>query len=271
MIIRISEPTEEAMVAAYEAIKDSIPPGSQVMFVCEDVDVNQYVNAPFVLPVRRVLAEGVGQTRERPRRAKEKGEVVMKQGVEQKIVMMNLVQCWQCKQYLPPGAEIRSRVMKTGVLTGRREQLTQYEPVSLCVTCDDAVAEQEKQDDIRAGDNVMAVGRIIGMGIVSALLYSLGWPAPIAIIATIGLLWYGILGRSLVALFVTVKILEPGIDATAPVAVAIPVSLGVIAAMFATTCSRRLFSQSNLPAEGEPRSTAMVGETDGGRRQRSDS
>jgi len=37
MMMRISEPTDEAIQAAYEAIKDSIPPGEQVMFSCENV------------------------------------------------------------------------------------------------------------------------------------------------------------------------------------------------------------------------------------------
>jgi len=173
--------------------------------------------------------------------------------VEQKIVMMNLAQCWQCKQYLPPGAEIRSRQMMTSVLAGRRDHLKQYELVSLCTACDDAVAEKQKQEEDRTGQNMVWVGRIVGMLAVNRIFYHIGWPLPIAIIVTVGLLWYGILGRSMLGLWIAENTLETSLEHTTATGEPTLLAIVIILAMLVTKYGWNEPQQENLPAEGGSR------------------
>ncbi len=123
--------------------------------------------------------------------------------MEQRIVMVNLVQCWQCKQYIPPGDEIRVRTMRTAVEVSsglNSEQRDRYEPVSLCLRCDQAAAqadEKEQEQNARYGRMLgWALGGIYMVSVCRAI--SLPWL--VAIGGTIALVRVGILGRCCLAL-----------------------------------------------------------------------
>jgi hypothetical protein len=85
--------------------------------------------------------------------------------MEQRIVMVNLVQCWQCKQYIPPGDEIRVRTMRTAVEVGsglNSGRLDRYESVSLCLQCDQAAALADEKEGERHARYARRLGWALG-------------------------------------------------------------------------------------------------------------
>ena len=95
------------------------------------------------------------------------------------VVVVNLAQCWQCGRYIPPGDEVRRRVLQTGVayrrgLSGGR--VDQYGPVSLCVTCDEAATAEERLRNERSTRRVRLV--LIAIGGVWLTLFLHGMAVP---------------------------------------------------------------------------------------------
>jgi hypothetical protein len=131
--------------------------------------------------------------------------------MEPRVVMVNLVQCWRCKQYIPPGEQIRARVMRTAVEYGsglNSGQVNRFEPVSLCVRCDEAVALEDKAAQDRSARHMRWVGWVCGAFFMTVVFRAIDAPWPIAVLGAGGLAWLGILGRSIIALFMVINTLE---------------------------------------------------------------
>ncbi len=130
--------------------------------------------------------------------------------MEQRIVMLNLVQCWRCKQYIPPGQEIRARTMRTAVEQGsglNSGQIDRYEPVSLCVPCDEAVAIEEQKRREQSDRKMRWIGWLCGGFFMMIVFISINAPWPVAVLGAGLLAWLGILGRTILALFVVINTL----------------------------------------------------------------
>src|SRR2546426_5608772 len=121
------------------------------------------------------------------------------------VVVVNMAQCWQCGRYIPPGAEVRRRVLQTGVaykrgLSGGR--VDQYGPVSLCVTCDDAVAEEERARAERSTRRTRVVLVAIGGLWLTLFLHGMAVPWVLSLLVTGVLAYIGVLGRAIAAMVV---------------------------------------------------------------------
>lgn len=119
------------------------------------------------------------------------------------VVVVNMAQCWQCGRYIPPGAEVRRRVLQTGVAyrpSGGR--VDQYGPVSLCVACDEAVAEEERVQNERRTRRTRLILIVIGGLWLTGCLRGLGVPWLLAIATTGVLVYSGVLGRVIAAAWV---------------------------------------------------------------------
>ena len=159
--------------------------------------------------------------------------------MEQRVVLVNLVQCWQCKQYIPPGDEIRVRTMRTAVEVGsglNSGRSDRYEPVSLCLRCDQAAAlEFEKE-----GERHALYGRMLGwtlggvymLGVFRAI--SLPWP--VAIGGTIGLARLRVLGRCCLALALVENVTAALLGVRGMRAQESLLAYGTIAVMVLATC-----------------------------------
>src|SRR5882672_7718915 len=171
--------------------------------------------------------------------------------MRQTVVTVEALRCHECQAFIDPveGAYVR-RQIRTAVEVGHRYgPIERYELANVCVACDDALTEQWKAAALDSAQCVQTVGLLFIALIVGGLLHYIGWPVPIAIVVTAGLLWYGILGRSLVGMFVTGKILETSMGTAMALAWATPMTIVVIAVMLATKYGRHVFPQRNLPAE----------------------
>src|SRR5215510_15870929 len=121
------------------------------------------------------------------------------------VVVVNMVQCWQCGRYILPTEEVRRRVLQTGVayrrgLSGGR--IDQYGPVSLCVGCDDAVTVEERARADRSTRRTRIV--LIAIGGVWLTLFLRGMAVPwlLSILVAGVLAYIGVLGRTIAAMFV---------------------------------------------------------------------
>lgn len=131
--------------------------------------------------------------------------------MEQRIIMVNLVQCWQCKQYIPPGDEIRVRTMRTAVEVGNglnSGRSDRYEPVSLCVQCDQAAALEFEKEGERNARYARVLGWTIGGWWMAVALRTLSLPWAVAMLGAAGLAWLGILGRTVVLIGFTQMVIE---------------------------------------------------------------
>src|ERR1043166_4339684 len=93
------------------------------------------------------------------------------------VVFVNLAQCWQGGKYIPPGDEVRRRVLQTGVAyrhgpAGGR--VDQYGPVNLCMACDEAVAEAERIRNERSTKRLRLVLIVLGGLWLTGCLRGLG-------------------------------------------------------------------------------------------------
>ena len=127
------------------------------------------------------------------------------------VVVVNMAQCWQCGKYIPPGAEVRRRVLQTGVayrrgLSGGR--VDQYGPVSLCVTCDDAVAKEERARAERSTRPTRIVLIVIGGVWLTLFLHGMAVPWVLSILVAGVLAYIGVLGRTIAAMFVVYYVLS---------------------------------------------------------------
>ena len=121
------------------------------------------------------------------------------------VVVVNVAQCWQCGRYIPPGAEVRRRVLQTGVAYRRGPaggRVDQYGPVSLCVACDEAVEEEERVRNERSTRHTRLILVVIGGLWLTGCLRGLGVPWLLAIATTGVLVYSGVLGRVIAAAWV---------------------------------------------------------------------
>ena len=121
------------------------------------------------------------------------------------VVVVNMAQCWQCGRYIPPGEEVRRRVLQTGVAYRRGlsgERVDQYGPVNLCVTCDEAVTEAERVQNERSTRRTRIVLIAIGALWLTGCLRGMGVPWLLAIATTGVLVYSGVLGRIIAAAWV---------------------------------------------------------------------
>src|SRR5215468_9918236 len=163
--------------------------------------------------------------------------------MEQRVVLVNLVQCWQCKQYIPPGDEIRVRTMRTAVEVGsglNSEQRDRYEPVSLCLRCDQAAALAYEKE----GERHALYGRMLGWALggvyMLGVLRAISLPWPVAIGVTIGLARLRILGRCCLALALVENVTAALLGVRGMRAQESLLAYGTIAVMVLATCGWRL-------------------------------
>jgi hypothetical protein len=180
--------------------------------------------------------------------------------MEQRIVMVNLVQYWQCKQYIPPGDEIRVRTMRTAVEVGsgfNSGRLDRYEPVSLCLRCDQTAALADEKEGERHARYARRLGWALGGIYMVSVGRAISLPWPVAIGGTIALARIGILGRCCLALAlaenVTAALLGVrGMRAQEPLLV-----YGAIAVMGIATCGWRLLHRPWCRQKLEPGQTDL--------------
>jgi len=124
------------------------------------------------------------------------------------VIILSAQSCWRCGMAIPNRAVCR-RVMVTGTAqqasygTGAwwtNEE--RREVVSLCPQCDMDVTREEREQTERAARRRRIWWSVIGCGFLTAVAIKNGIPWPLSLLASCLLAVLGVLGRTIVMLFV---------------------------------------------------------------------